>query len=490
MDIRLENIGIIKNSTIELNGLTVITGENNSGKTTVGKVIYSLVDSVLNLSEKAEYDQCRFVANTLDYLQGVFQSFFRYLSKIKFLTFFGENSKIYQLINNDWDYFSFVYYKKTYMEYLEFSRELQIELKRFSLGLSDYNLDSLIENKSFFLKYDGSSEKMKKDFQNIVNDVIAMLDMMFEKLESDIELINYARGSIEQTLNVEFHGQIQPVLNEVESSQIEVIDNGTIIFRVEIQNNKVLKKEEPVFYSCPYRKALFIDNPFILDSPLYSKTKSISFANKTFDDSYLDKARIIKHEDKLRNLLRAPARATVLETLIADEKYAEINTKIREVIAGNIEFNTEGEFYVIGDKKLHFSNLATGSKIFSILKILIDKGQIDKDTLLVLDEPEAHLHPKWQNQFAEIIVLLVKYLDIDVLLTSHSPNFVMAIDAYMRKYEIIDKVNFYQTIQLDGGFVEYNNVNDDLGKIYADFTQYLADVKVLRDFYLNGDNYD
>ena len=37
MDIRLKNIGIIKDSSIRLDGLTVITGANNSGKTTVGK---------------------------------------------------------------------------------------------------------------------------------------------------------------------------------------------------------------------------------------------------------------------------------------------------------------------------------------------------------------------------------------------------------------------------------------------------------------------
>lgn len=37
MQIKLENIGIVKNSSIELNGLTVITGKNNSGKSTVGK---------------------------------------------------------------------------------------------------------------------------------------------------------------------------------------------------------------------------------------------------------------------------------------------------------------------------------------------------------------------------------------------------------------------------------------------------------------------
>ena len=44
MNIRLRNIGVIKDSTIKINGLTVITGQNNSGKTTVGKVLYSLVD--------------------------------------------------------------------------------------------------------------------------------------------------------------------------------------------------------------------------------------------------------------------------------------------------------------------------------------------------------------------------------------------------------------------------------------------------------------
>lgn len=42
MQIRLKNIGIVKDSTIVLDGLTVITGKNNSGKTTVGKTLYSL----------------------------------------------------------------------------------------------------------------------------------------------------------------------------------------------------------------------------------------------------------------------------------------------------------------------------------------------------------------------------------------------------------------------------------------------------------------
>lgn len=102
-------------------------------------------------------------------------------------------------------------------------------------------------------------------------------------------------------------------------------------------------------------------------------------------------------------------------------------------------------FYVNGTTNLNAANLATGSKVFSIMKILLERGEIDKDTLLVLDEPEAHLHPKWQNAFAEIIMILVKEVGCNVLLTTHSSNFMLAIDAYMRKYGMDEKCNFYKT---------------------------------------------
>ena len=66
MQIKLENIGIVKNSSIALNGLTVITGKNNSGKSTVGKTLYALFDAVSNISEKFEKDKCNYIKKTLD----------------------------------------------------------------------------------------------------------------------------------------------------------------------------------------------------------------------------------------------------------------------------------------------------------------------------------------------------------------------------------------------------------------------------------------
>ena len=39
MNIRLKEIGIVFNSDMALDGLTIITGKNNSGKTTIGNSI-------------------------------------------------------------------------------------------------------------------------------------------------------------------------------------------------------------------------------------------------------------------------------------------------------------------------------------------------------------------------------------------------------------------------------------------------------------------
>lgn len=65
MKISLDNIGIIKDSTINIEGITVITGKNNSGKTTVGKVVYSLLSATEDLIENATKDLIDFAKDLL-----------------------------------------------------------------------------------------------------------------------------------------------------------------------------------------------------------------------------------------------------------------------------------------------------------------------------------------------------------------------------------------------------------------------------------------
>ena len=54
MKLQLENIGMIKNATVKFNGLTVIAGENDTGKTTVGKVLFSEIRQYKKMSKHSQ----------------------------------------------------------------------------------------------------------------------------------------------------------------------------------------------------------------------------------------------------------------------------------------------------------------------------------------------------------------------------------------------------------------------------------------------------
>ena len=52
MKLTLENIGKIGTALVEINGITVIAGENNTGKSTVGKALYCLFSAFHDINDK------------------------------------------------------------------------------------------------------------------------------------------------------------------------------------------------------------------------------------------------------------------------------------------------------------------------------------------------------------------------------------------------------------------------------------------------------
>lgn len=46
MHITIKNLGIVETAEIELNGLTIVTGHNDSGKSFIGKMIFSIIKTI------------------------------------------------------------------------------------------------------------------------------------------------------------------------------------------------------------------------------------------------------------------------------------------------------------------------------------------------------------------------------------------------------------------------------------------------------------
>lgn len=74
---------------------------------------------------------------------------------------------------------------------------------------------------------------------------------------------------------------------------------------------------------------------------------------------------------------------------------------------------------------------------------MITDNIINEKDVIIFDEPEIHLHPEWQIRYAELLVLIQKYFDLTILLTTHSPFFLRAIEVFSKKYETEEKCTYY-----------------------------------------------
>ena len=57
MQLQIRNIGTIEDAEIHLDGLTVVAGYNDTGKSTVGKLLFSIIKSLNRYEEDLEEDK-------------------------------------------------------------------------------------------------------------------------------------------------------------------------------------------------------------------------------------------------------------------------------------------------------------------------------------------------------------------------------------------------------------------------------------------------
>ncbi|MEA3288714.1 MAG: AAA family ATPase [Campylobacterota bacterium] len=143
---------------------------------------------------------------------------------------------------------------------------------------------------------------------------------------------------------------------------------------------------------------------------------------------------------------------------------------ISKIINGRFEQDDLGNyFFKKENENIELVNTATGIKYFGILQTLSKNNYLNENTILILDEPEVHLHPKWQLKMAQLIVELVKN-GVKVLVNSHSPYMVEALQRYSDKEKLEDKTNFYLA---EGGVID--KIEDSNSKTLSEIFEKLSE---------------
>ncbi len=119
---------------------------------------------------------------------------------------------------------------------------------------------------------------------------------------------------------------------------------------------------------------------------------------------------------------------------------------------------------------ISIDEVATGMKSFAYLLRLLQNGYIDNQTLLIIDEPEAYLHPQWIVKFAKVLVLIQKQLGTKIMVASHDPDMVAAINSIAEAEGLSKITNFYQASKEPGELrYTYDNSGNDISRVFESF---------------------
>ena len=438
MRFQLKNVGVISEADMLLDNITLIAAENDSGKSTIGKALFTLINTMNYFEDEYILIMNSDIEKRISLLKEILElSLDAYKEEIRKVLSDGyeiiENKEIEEFKNNLLDFL----YRKIKNRDKEIDSINTDLLKKLELNIKVLNKFK-VNNK----RIEGLLSVEKKIMEVIVN----LIEVIQET--SSYNLIE--KESFQKALKEEFETGIRNIFEDKEESSLILEDENSSI-EIKLLNDEVVETKLPIRELRNNYNIIYIESPLIIDY----LDKICSEKERKIDD----KNYILK--ENLMNKLEF----NIVDNLLGKEKEIEkINKQIVDIISGEFTFDkqTQKYNYKKNGYSINVKNTANGIKTFGLIEMLLNNRRLNEKTILIIDEPEVHLHPNWQVKYAEILVILAMNLKVKILLNSHSPYFIDAIKIYSEKYRC--NTRFYSMV----------DSNERASKILLDKTNELS----------------
>lgn len=410
MKLEIRNIGGISRAEIELDGITVIAGINNMGKSTVGKILFALLHDMDDWESTYQKIRANRIYAFLNEQSSRLEDFCMETSGAKRRRT-GKAIQLTRRYSVNEDLFAAI-------------EDMQVQE-----GASDL--------KSFLEEYAGeyislyvkkNSRVIKDQYKNVIDEWTKKTIQKAETIELDE--IKLQLESLQNAFDLVFNKQYRKI--NTDESGIHFIKNGRTV------NIKM-------------------NDEWTMDLPLRTRSSIYYIESPRIYDMLSDKRYGHVQKEYLQQLMRPNTVAVRAfyrgETSFSDDvfdnkkDYTRITQSLTEAMRGQAEFYQKVGLEFKDNRfsgTIHAQNVSTGVKALALLEYALRIGAIRENDILILDEPEINLHPEWQVVYARALVLLQKYYGIMVMLTSHSPYFVRAIECYTDVEGQMGRLNVYR----------------------------------------------
>lgn len=426
--IKTEKFRAINSADIKIDGITLVAGENGCGKSTISKLLYYLFKTISNYEMLVKQKLNKDLRDTLTFLE-IFQQEMVYSQKDR--KFRAEYNKEIEDLRRG------LFHSDFLDDEIDKWISLVDKVEYLYINSHQSEMDNLFGDDKFFtsrlLRINRIiKELLGKDYEfNDIRDA-------FSKIKENIhDRFKEAKGKINSRPTSIFTEELSRVFSDSKlPKKFEIKEFDDVIVSLDKSN-----------LSIPFsiQNSIYIDTPMMI----------------SIEDSYNT------HWDDLN---------TLLTNSQGNSKNFVTDLISNQIISGDVEYE-EGVFIADEFKFkrkdgaiFNLLDVATGIKSFSIIQLLLKNGHLNNKTLLIIDEPEANLHPQWIIEYARVIVMLNKIFGIKFFLASHNPDMVSAIRYISEKEGTLEDVNFYFAKRQNSSFVyDYEFLDKNIDPIFESF---------------------